>query len=42
MQKFHIKRGDIVVVIAGATRARQGKVLEILAEKTTLAWKASP
>jgi large subunit ribosomal protein L24 len=33
MQKFHIKRGDTVVVIAGAHRGKQGKVLEILVEK---------
>ena len=33
MQKFHIKRGDTVVVIAGAHRGKQGKVLEILAAK---------
>ena len=33
MQKFHIKRGDIVVVIAGAHRGKQGKVLEVLADK---------
>jgi large subunit ribosomal protein L24 len=33
MQKFHIKRGDTVVVIAGAHRGKQGKVLEILADK---------
>jgi large subunit ribosomal protein L24 len=33
MQKFHIKRGEIVVVIAGAHKGKQGKVLEILAEK---------
>ena len=33
MQKFHIKRGDTVVVIAGAHRGKQGKVLEILAGK---------
>lgn len=33
MQKFHIKRGDVVVVIAGAHKGKQGKVLEILAEK---------
>jgi len=30
MQKFHIKRGDSVVVIAGAHKGKQGKVLEIL------------
>jgi large subunit ribosomal protein L24 len=33
MQKFHIKRGDVVVVIAGAHKGKQGKVLEILAGK---------
>jgi large subunit ribosomal protein L24 len=33
MQKFHIKRGDIVVVIAGAHKGKQGKVLELLAAK---------
>ena len=29
MQKFHIKRNDTVVVIAGAHKGKQGKVLEI-------------
>lgn len=33
MQKLHIKRGDTVVVLAGAHRGKQGKVLEILVEK---------
>ncbi|MFA5056878.1 MAG: 50S ribosomal protein L24 [Opitutaceae bacterium] len=33
MQKFHIKRGDTVVVIAGAHKGKQGKVLELLSEK---------
>jgi large subunit ribosomal protein L24 len=28
-QKFHIKRNDQVVVIAGAHKGKQGKVLEI-------------
>jgi large subunit ribosomal protein L24 len=32
MQKFHVKRGDQVVVISGAHRGKAGKVLEILAE----------
>jgi large subunit ribosomal protein L24 len=32
MQKFHIKRGDPVVVIAGSHKGKEGKVLEILAE----------
>ena len=33
MQKFHIKRNDIVVVIAGSHKGRQGKVLEIRSAK---------
>jgi large subunit ribosomal protein L24 len=33
MQKFHVKRGDNVVVIAGAQKGKSGKVLEILAAK---------
>ena len=32
-QKFHIKKNDVVVVIAGAHKGKSGKVLEILAEK---------
>ena len=31
MQKFHVKRGDTVVVIAGSQKGKTGKVLEILA-----------
>jgi large subunit ribosomal protein L24 len=31
MQKnFHIKRGDAVVVLSGAHRGKEGKILEIL------------
>jgi large subunit ribosomal protein L24 len=33
MQKFHVKRGDAVVVIAGSNKGKTGKVLEILAGK---------
>jgi len=29
MQKFHIKKNDQVVVIAGSQKGKQGKVLEI-------------
>ncbi len=32
-QKFHVKRGDSVVVIAGSQKGKSGKVLEILASK---------
>jgi large subunit ribosomal protein L24 len=31
MSKFHVKRGDQVVVIAGAQKGKSGKVLEVLA-----------
>jgi large subunit ribosomal protein L24 len=34
MQKFHIKRNDQVVVIAGSHKGKAGKVLEILAAKS--------
>ncbi len=32
-QKFHIKRGDQVVVIAGSQKGKEGKVLELLGAK---------
>lgn len=34
MQKFHIKRGDLVVVIAGAHKGKSGKVLNLLPAKS--------
>ena len=30
MQKFHVKRGDSVVVIAGSQKGKAGKILEVL------------
>src|SRR3954462_7527838 len=33
MQKFHIKRNDMVVVLSGSQKGKSGKVLEILAAK---------
>ncbi len=33
MQKFHIKRGDEIVVISGAHKGKSGKILEILPAK---------
>lgn len=33
MQKFHIKRGDQVVVISGSQKGKTGKVLELLPKK---------
>ncbi len=32
-QKFHVKRGDQVVVIAGSQKGKSGKILEIVAGK---------
>jgi large subunit ribosomal protein L24 len=29
-KKFHVKRGDIVVVIAGAHKGKSGKILEMI------------
>lgn len=29
MQKFHVKRGDEVVVIAGSEKGKRGKILEL-------------
>ncbi|MCC8087875.1 MAG: 50S ribosomal protein L24 [Rikenellaceae bacterium] len=31
--KLHIKKGDIVYVIAGDSKGQQGKVLEVIVEK---------
>jgi large subunit ribosomal protein L24 len=34
MQRFHVKRGDPVVVISGSQKGREGKVLEVVAAKS--------
>lgn len=34
MKKFHIKKGDLVKVIAGNHKGKQGQVLEVLKEKS--------
>lgn len=34
MQKFHVKRGDEVVVIAGSHKGKSGKILEVLPAKS--------
>ena len=34
MQKYHVKRGDAVVVISGSHRGKEGKILEILPAKS--------
>ncbi len=33
MRKFHVKKGDAVVVIAGTERGKRGKVIEVLRNK---------
>ena len=33
MQRFHVKRGDEVVVIAGDERGKRGKVITLLPKK---------
>ncbi len=32
--KFHVKRGDEVVVLAGSQKGKSGKILEVLAAKS--------
>ena len=32
--KFHVKRGDEVVVLAGSKKGKSGKILEVLAVKS--------
>jgi large subunit ribosomal protein L24 len=33
MQKFHVKKGDEVVVIAGSHKGKRGKILEVITGK---------
>ena len=33
MQRYHVKRNDVVVVISGSHRGKEGKILEILPAK---------
>lgn len=33
MQRFHVRKGDEVVVIAGAEKGKRGKVIEMLTGK---------
>jgi large subunit ribosomal protein L24 len=33
MQKFHVKKGDEVVVIAGTEKGKRGKIIEMLRGK---------
>jgi large subunit ribosomal protein L24 len=33
MQRFHIRKGDEVVVIAGAEKGKRGKIIEVITGK---------
>ena len=33
MEKFHVKKGDQVVIIAGTQRGKRGKILEVLRDQ---------
>ena len=33
MQKFHVKKGDEIVVIAGTEKGKRGKIIEVLRGK---------
>ncbi len=33
MRKFHVKKGDEVVVITGTQRGKRGKILEVLRDR---------
>ena len=33
MQKFHVKKGDNVVIIAGVERGKRGRILQVLRDK---------
>jgi large subunit ribosomal protein L24 len=33
MEKFHVKKGDEVVVISGTERGKRGKIIEVLRQK---------
>ncbi len=41
MAKFHVKRGDEVVVIAGAARGRRGKITRVLPAKDSVVLEAT-
>ena len=34
MQKFHVKKGDDVVIISGAEKGKRGKIIEVLTGKS--------
>ena len=36
MQKFHVKKGDEVVVISGAEKGKRGKIIEVQTGKSRI------
>ncbi len=41
MRKFHVRKGDEVVVIAGNHKGRRGKVIEVLTKREAVVLEAS-
>lgn len=41
MRKFHVRKGDEVVVIAGNERGRRGRVLEVLRKREAVILEAT-
>ena len=33
MQRFHVKKGDVVVILAGTEKGKRGKILQVLRDK---------
>jgi len=38
-QRFHVRRGDDVVVISGSAKGRRGKVREVLTGSLSVFWR---
>jgi large subunit ribosomal protein L24 len=34
MQKFHVKKGDEVVIIAGTEKGKRGRIIEVVTKKS--------
>jgi len=39
--KFHVRRGDEVIVIAGSARGRRGKIKEVLTKRSSVILEAT-
>jgi len=40
MSKFHVKKGDDVVVLAGKSKGKSGKIIAVLTKKQRVVVKA--